>query len=33
MAAQSIIAILEGKVPDTVVNPKAIDLWKRRFWS
>lgn len=33
MAAESIMAILEGKVPDTVVNPKAIDLWKRRFWS
>ncbi|HUR71258.1 MAG TPA: NAD(P)-dependent oxidoreductase [Candidatus Limnocylindrales bacterium] len=32
-AAQSILAILEGKVPDTVVNPDAIALWKQRFWS
>jgi phosphoglycerate dehydrogenase-like enzyme len=33
MAAESIIAILQGKVPDTVVNPQAIALWKERFWS
>ncbi len=33
MAAQSMLAILEGKVPETVVNPKAIPLWKQRFWS
>ncbi len=33
LAAHSILAILEGKPPDTVVNPKAIPLWTERFWS
>jgi phosphoglycerate dehydrogenase-like enzyme len=33
MAAQSILSILDGKVPDTVVNPAAIDRWKERFRS
>ena len=33
MAAQSMLAILDGKVPDTVVNPDAITLWRERFWS
>jgi phosphoglycerate dehydrogenase-like enzyme len=33
MAAQSILSILDGKVPDTVVNPDAIDQWRQRFWS
>lgn len=33
MAAQSILAILDGRVPDTVVNPQAIERWKERFWS
>ena len=33
MAAQSILSILDGKVPDTVVNPLAIPRWKERFWS
>lgn len=33
MAAQSILQILDGKVPDTVVNPDAIPLWRERFWS
>jgi phosphoglycerate dehydrogenase-like enzyme len=33
MAAQSMLSILDGKVPDTVVNPDAIPLWKERFWS
>jgi D-3-phosphoglycerate dehydrogenase len=33
LAAQSILAILDGKVPDTVVNPDAIDQWRHRFWS
>ncbi|MGE5219441.1 MAG: NAD(P)-dependent oxidoreductase [Chloroflexota bacterium] len=32
MAAASILAILEGKAPDTVVNPRAIPHWKERFW-
>jgi phosphoglycerate dehydrogenase-like enzyme len=32
LAAASILAILEGKVPDTIVNPKAIERWKQRFW-
>ena len=33
MAAQSILSILDGKVPDTVVNPLAIPRWKERFWE
>jgi D-3-phosphoglycerate dehydrogenase len=33
MAAQSILAILDGKIPDTVVNPLAIPRWKERFLS
>jgi phosphoglycerate dehydrogenase-like enzyme len=33
MAAQSMLAILDGKVPDTVVNPQAIARWKERFWT
>lgn len=33
MAAQSMLAILDGKVPDTVVNPLAIPRWKERFWA
>jgi phosphoglycerate dehydrogenase-like enzyme len=33
LAAQSILAILDGKVPDTVVNPDAIDQWRQRFCS
>jgi len=32
MAAQSILSILDGKVPDTVVNPLVIPRWKERFW-
>jgi phosphoglycerate dehydrogenase-like enzyme len=31
MAAASILALLEGQVPDTVVNPSAIERWKGRF--
>ena len=31
MAAQSMLAILDGKVPDTIVNPQAIERWKERF--
>ena len=33
MAAQSILSILDGKIPDTVVNPLAIPRWKERFLS
>ncbi len=33
MAASSILTILNGEVPATVVNPEAIDLWKKRFRS
>jgi lactate dehydrogenase-like 2-hydroxyacid dehydrogenase len=33
LAAQSILSILQGKAPDTVVNPKAIPQWQERFWS
>ena len=31
MAAASILAILDGKIPDTVMNPLAIPRWKQRF--
>ena len=33
MAAASILALLEGNVPDTVVNRQAIERWRERFWS
>lgn len=33
MAAQSMLTILEGKVPDTIVNPQAVERWRERFWS
>jgi phosphoglycerate dehydrogenase-like enzyme len=33
MAAESILTILDGKIPDTVVNPLAIPRWKERFLS
>src|SRR4029079_10080648 len=33
MAAESILAILDGRIPDTIVNPLAIPRWKERFWS
>lgn len=33
MAAESILSILDGRAPDTVMNPKASDLWKQRFWT
>ncbi|HLN87624.1 MAG TPA: NAD(P)-dependent oxidoreductase [Candidatus Limnocylindrales bacterium] len=33
MAAESILAILDGRIPDTVVNPLAIPRWKERFLS
>jgi len=33
MAAQSILALLQGNVPETVVNPAAIERWKERFWT
>jgi phosphoglycerate dehydrogenase-like enzyme len=33
MAAQSILTILDGKIPDTLVNPMAIARWKARFAS
>ena len=33
MAAESILSILKGKAPATVVNPDAIDQWRQRFWS
>ena len=33
MAAQSMLAILDGRIPDTVVNPLAIPRWKERFGS
>jgi len=33
LAAQSILCLLDGNVPETVVNRDAIDLWRARFWS
>ena len=33
LAAQTILSILDGKPPDTVVNPAALDRWKERFRS
>jgi hypothetical protein len=33
MAADSMLAILDGRIPDTLVNPLAIPRWKERFWS
>jgi D-3-phosphoglycerate dehydrogenase / 2-oxoglutarate reductase len=33
MAAQSMLKLLEGEVPDTIVNPLAIPRWKERFWA
>ena len=33
MAAESVLSILGGSVPSTVLNPKAIENWKARFWS
>jgi len=33
LAAQSILTILDGKIPDTLVNPLAIPRWKERFAS
>jgi D-3-phosphoglycerate dehydrogenase len=33
MAAESILALLNGQVPDTIVNPQVVPLWKERFWS
>jgi phosphoglycerate dehydrogenase-like enzyme len=33
LAARSVLTILEGKVPETIVNPLAIPRWKERFWS
>jgi D-3-phosphoglycerate dehydrogenase len=33
MAAESILALLKGQVPDTIVNPSVVPLWKERFWS
>ena len=33
MAAESILSILDGKAPDTVVNPKAIDHGRSDFYS
>jgi phosphoglycerate dehydrogenase-like enzyme len=31
MAVDSIAAVLDGKVPEHVLNPDAIDLWRQRF--
>jgi phosphoglycerate dehydrogenase-like enzyme len=33
MAAESILSILDGNVPETVVNPAAIGRWRERFWT
>ena len=31
MAAESILTVLAGEVPETVVNPECVDAWKERF--
>jgi len=31
MAAQSILTVLAGQVPETVVNPASVDSWRERF--
>jgi len=31
LAAQSILRILDGKIPDTLVNPQVVPRWKERF--
>ena len=31
MAAQSILAVLAGEAPETVVNPACVDAWRERF--
>ena len=31
MAAQSILTVLAGEVPETVVNPASVDSWRERF--
>jgi phosphoglycerate dehydrogenase-like enzyme len=33
LAIDTILKLLDGKVPDTVVNPLAIPKWRERFWS
>ena len=33
MAAESILSILDGTAPESVVNRAAIERWKERFWS
>lgn len=32
MAAESILSILGGRAPETIVNRDAIKRWKERFW-
>ncbi len=31
MAARSILAVLAGQAPETVVNPACVDAWMERF--
>ena len=31
MAAESILTVLAGDVPETVVNPQCVDVWRERF--
>ncbi len=33
MAAESVLAILRGEIPSTVLNPAAVERWKAIFWS
>jgi phosphoglycerate dehydrogenase-like enzyme len=33
MAIESTLSILQGNVPETVVNPEAIPIWRKRFSS
>lgn len=33
MAVESILSILQGEAPSTVLNRDAVERWKARFWS
>jgi len=33
MAVDSILSILAGKAPETVLNREAVERWRERFWS
>lgn len=33
LAADTVHKVLTGEAPDTVMNPDAIEAWRKRFWS